>query len=595
MTFLSQTRPPLWLNILLAALVFGMSFGAVAFRLDRAPDVFTDEILYTRAGIRVAAENALVWDNGEPLFVHPPLYFLVEGAFLALTADPSRDLLAPGDIFGWVYHARLLNALLAGATGVVLYLVGQRVRSVGLGLLLATLFFIDPFAVRINRRAMLETMAGLLALGGVALLLVEKGRYRPGRAVWAGLLLGAAMLTKELTFTSTAAVAVFGAWEWWRGRGRGRVSSAMRHALLATSVAGMTYLLFPLWALTTGRWARFADVKFLSLRRLLGLIQLSGWNRPELSLVDFLLHRLNDYGTTYFLLALGGLAACLLWLVRRHSPITRMLAVWGLLLYPFFAFVALVGAGNDQFFYFLLVPAIVLVGYTIAVFPEAAGQWLTRRAATRRWLKGRLGRRLWWGRNFILLELLVLLLVFNVARWSVVFALHPDNVYQQLRQYVATHLPPAAPLNATGDAIKFEYFFPHRPVTAAGTPEEARALGVHYFALAPKDVWARYGNTTPELATWIEETGTPLLALHGSSYGDVFLYRVDYPDPVAPEPLPPAERTYPPARAGFVGNLFPGLGLWLAACALLALWFDRRPLPVGRRPAKGVSLLRGEM
>jgi hypothetical protein len=55
-----------------AILIVFVAFGAVAWRVDQAPDIFTDEILHTRLGVRVAAEGSLVWDNGKPFFVHPP-------------------------------------------------------------------------------------------------------------------------------------------------------------------------------------------------------------------------------------------------------------------------------------------------------------------------------------------------------------------------------------------------------------------------------------------------------------------------------------------------------------------------------------------
>ncbi|HYN88900.1 MAG TPA: hypothetical protein VER55_10230, partial [Ardenticatenaceae bacterium] len=141
-----------------ALLVFLIAYSAVAWRLESAPDLFSDEILYTRAGIRVATAGALIWDDGDPLFVHPPLYFLAEAAYLRLTTDPSSVARTPGDIFGWVFHARHLNAIFAGLTAVLLYWLGRRLHGLWLGILLVALFFVDPFGVRTNRRAMLETL-----------------------------------------------------------------------------------------------------------------------------------------------------------------------------------------------------------------------------------------------------------------------------------------------------------------------------------------------------------------------------------------------------------------------------------------------------
>jgi len=591
----------LLLDSLLVVFAFALAFAAVAWRLDQAPDIFTDEILYTRAGIRVAAEGALVWDNGEPLFVHPPLYFLAEGMYLRLTTDPTDVVQIPGDIFAWVYHARYLNALFAGATAVVFYLLGRQLQGRWLGLLLTTLFILDPFGVRINRRAMLETMAAWLSLAGMALLLTGRprvtGRLSLFRAIGAGLLLGAGMLTKELTFTAPLAVFLFGLWELWRsGRKdphssvpRLRRSPALLGASLTVTTAGLTYLLFPFWGLTTGRWDRFMHVKWLSLNRLLGLAQLSGWNRPHVSLLDFLVERLIDYGSSYLMLGLGGAATLFLLLTRRHTTTGRLLTVWGLILYPFYAFVAVAGSGNDQFFYFLLIPAILLVGYAAAILPEAIGDVLARRAATRRWLTPAVGRWLRRGRTGAVVLLLAAVLPFNLTRWWLVFGAGTDNGYYRLAAYVQEHLPLGEPLNASGDAIKFEYFFPHRPITDAATPSEAVAGRIHYFALAPKDVWARYGRTTPELATWITARGERLFAANGDSYGEIYLYRVDYPNnvpgseqrptPVRPDGASgPYSRSFPPAQAGFINGLVLALGLWGVWCLVvgtLAIWIER--------------------
>ncbi len=85
-----------------AALIFVVAFSATAWHLDQAPDILTDEITYTRVGIRVAGEGAVVSDRGTPFLVHPPLYFLAEGAFLRLTSNLANSVHSAGDIFAEV-------------------------------------------------------------------------------------------------------------------------------------------------------------------------------------------------------------------------------------------------------------------------------------------------------------------------------------------------------------------------------------------------------------------------------------------------------------------------------------------------------------
>lgn len=578
-------------RVLVVVSILILTFGAAAWRMDEAPDLLTDEILYTRAGIRVAGEGALVWDRGEPIFVHPPLYFLVEAVYWRLVGDSAPPLYEAGDIFASVYRARYLNAFFGGLTAVLLYLTGQRVCGSGLGLLLAALFLLDPFGLRINRRAMLETMAGLLTLAGMAVLLTDRegaeDQTSVSRAIIAGLLLGAGLLTKELTFTSLLAVFLFGLWEVWRGKGvkkqrrrgaggpleyaqdrlrrPGLGRFAPLQAFLTIAVAGLTYSLYPLWMLATGDWADFVEVKRLSVQRLLGLVQLSGWNRPGMSLADFLGQRLDDYGSSGLLLTLGGVATLWLLLRHRHDRRGRLLGVWGLVLYLFYGFVALFGTGNDQFFYFLLVPAMFMVGH-IVVYEAMAGE-----SRVRRW------------RTLGVVLLLVLILPYSVARWWTAYGVGLDSGYRELSACVEEHLPPGEPLNATGDAIKFQYFFPKRPIASAATPAEARGVGVHYFALAPKDVQLGYGRITSELAGWITAEGQSLCSVYGDTYGEISLYRVDYDDgasPVSSETTEarPRRRSFQPAQGGFVGSFALALDVWSGLVGGLAAWVSRRQL-----------------
>lgn len=566
----------------MAVIIFLIGFSVVAWRLDKAPDIFTDEIIYTRIGIRVSSEGAMVWDSGEPFLVHPPLYFLVEGIYFWLSGDANTPLYAAGDIFAAVQRARYLNALFAGLTSTTLFLLGRRLRGAWLGLLLVAVFVLDPFGVRINRRAMLETLAMLLSLAGMTLLLEEGKRSQFSslfRALAAGLLLGLGILTKELSAITVLAVLVFGLGEAWRILREKRISDAyLATPFLATGIAALTYALYPVWVLTSGQWDQFASEKFLALKRLLGLVQITGWNRPDVSMFDFLSQRLVDYGSSYLLLAVGGVATVWLLLVHRKRRAGRFLGTWGGVIYPFFAFVALFGSGNDQFFYFLLVPAIVISGYAFTVPIEGLhggeGVHDRERAHSHERAHGLEGVQrlasIWMGpAKAVFIILFLVVLAYNSAQWWSHFGTGVDNGYQQLADFVQENLPPGELLNASGDPIKYHYFLPDHTITSAATPREAMASNVHYFALAPKDVRAHYGRIEPELATWIQSEGNLVFTVSGDSYGDLYLYQIDYEraeiQVSASSPSSQAHwRSFGPASAGFVGSLSMNLILWMA-------------------------------
>lgn len=550
-------------------LIFAFSFSATVWRIGQAPDIFTDEIIYTRLGIRVSGEGALVWDSGDPFLVHPPLYFLTEGSFFSLVGDPSTPLYGAGNIFRTVYQARVLNALLAGLTALLLYLLGRRLQGNYLGLLLVALFILDPFGLRINRRAMLETLAAFFALAGIAMLIASQERRSTTalpRAILAGLLLGLALLAKEITFITLVAVVLYGLWEIWRGVWiNRRISTQDLTPFIALSLAGLTYAIYPIWVSTTGYWGLFMAEKMLAFKRLIGLVQLTGWNRPGISLADLLVQRMTDYGTSYFLLALGGVATVWILARGRNTRTGRLLGVLGLALYPFYGFIALFGSGNDQFFYLLLVPAIVLIGYAITIpFKEGS-----RFRLVKPW------RQIDNLQVIIAPILLLLILPFNTIHWIRAYAIGNDYGYRQFTNHVRQILPEKAPLNASGDAVKFHYFFPWRVITDAATPEEAQAKGIHYFVFVPKDVIAHYGRMEPELANWILEKGEPIYVSKGDSYGPIYLYWVDYPAPAQTIPIQTSPnrahwRSFGPAKAGFVAALQIVLILWISFCSLFS-------------------------
>jgi 4-amino-4-deoxy-L-arabinose transferase-like glycosyltransferase len=572
----ARSRASLGQALTISIVIFALTFGLTTWHLNMAPDIFTDEIIYTRIGARVAGEGAIAWDSGKPFLVHPPLYFLVEGAYMLLTSDPAPITLHPGNIFAQVYHARYLNAIFAALTAVLLYVIGWRLRGPGFGLLLAALFMFDPFSLRTNRRAMLETMSAFLSWAGMAIVLIDSAKkdIRPfsARTLMAGALLGAGLLSKELTFTTLVVVLIFGLWELQRG---GR--SFFQSTLVSLGTASLIYAAYPLWQLASGQWQAFVPVKLLLLERLVGLVHLTGWNRPGVSLADFLTPRLVDYGSTFILFALAGLATTWLLLMHRHDRTARLLSVWGLLLYPFYAFLTLFGTANDQFFYYLVVPTILLIGYTVVVFPEGVMLFLSKYHSTR---SVAVKARPWVYRvrGLLVFYCLCFVLPYNVTHWWLTYGTGTDNGYLQLTTFVQDNLPADAPINASGDSIKFRYFFPTRPVTTVNTPASAAAEDVHYFVVVPKDIIDHYGNITPAFAAWVTSHGQPLFSVYDNTYGEIWLYRVNYPSVASP--TSDTQASFPPAHGGYVGSLLLELGVWGLILVCLMIWAEwRQPAP----------------
>ena len=104
-------------------------------------------------------------------------------------------------MMAWVYQMRTLNALLAGATAVVLVLLATRASSLRVGAVVGLLFALDPFCIRQNDRVLLETALMFWVMLGYLVFTSLIGRL-PSRRDWlsavgAGLLFGCAVLTKD--------------------------------------------------------------------------------------------------------------------------------------------------------------------------------------------------------------------------------------------------------------------------------------------------------------------------------------------------------------------------------------------------------------
>ena len=290
------------------------------WNLSTSPDTQYDEVVYATAAWRVAQTGDLTW-TGQPLFVHPPLSFLAQSAWLSMVGRSAADLPA---VIGM---ARLLAGLVAIANIGLLALLtsrltpmaGGRRRSV-LVLAVVALAATDPILLRYSRLAIIEPFAIFACL--VALNLSWALRDRRARiAVPAlGLATGLALLTNEigifLLVTPLVHALLSRAWP------------QIRRAAAVLVVGGVVWLVFPLWALQLGLFPSFVSVKASTLRRLLGVEQDSGWNQAGASFVSAVVEHAGQYATSYLVLAGGARRVALAGLppTHRHGPVAAGLA-----------------------------------------------------------------------------------------------------------------------------------------------------------------------------------------------------------------------------------------------------------------------------
>jgi 4-amino-4-deoxy-L-arabinose transferase-like glycosyltransferase len=481
---------------------------AMLWNIARSPDTQYDEVVYTRAAQQVAQGWHLTWTNS-PMFVHPPLSFLTQAFWLRLLglgSAPLEEAIVAARVLtaGMIVFAILLLGLLAA------YLMPAAGRRRGLLLvaLVVVLAATDPVLLRYGRLALIEPFALVAAL----LTLFLAIRLHTGRALVylpvVGLATGLTLLTKEVTaflvFTPVVHALL--------GRERRRV--------LITGGAFVwglgLWLLFPLWAVALGLTTDFVDVKFATFQRLLGLLQITGWNRPGVSLVDGIVAQLAQYATSFVFLLGGALA--LLWLMTKAvTGASRWLLAWLVTSYAFAAYMVLLGTLNEQFFVYILPASIVgtvLMGDAL----------LARRGRRSGGSAGALG----------LIGLTVAVLGFGLVGWGRLYATDNGGVFA-VAQRVRDTMPACATLTVTGDPDKYGYLLPGRTVASFATGEGAQSHGVHLFVLSDKDVASGYGNATTELTAWVRARGTLVESFPSVTYQGLQMWEVpvDPYDPLA--------------------------------------------------------------
>ncbi|HUS13615.1 MAG TPA: hypothetical protein VM536_01175, partial [Chloroflexia bacterium] len=69
-------------DVLPAVVLFGLSLLLGSYRLGETIDINSDEATYTIESVSLYQTGLTQW-NGAPFFVHPPLFYMVEGAYFA--------------------------------------------------------------------------------------------------------------------------------------------------------------------------------------------------------------------------------------------------------------------------------------------------------------------------------------------------------------------------------------------------------------------------------------------------------------------------------------------------------------------------------
>lgn len=486
----------------------GVAAIALLYNLFASPDVLYDEAAYTTAAQKVALGWQLTLGDNKPLFVHPPLMFLVQAAWLTVTghahsalppAIPAARMLAASVGIADVLLVALLTFQLAGRSSPW----RRRVLAALAGLLTA----LDPVLVRYDRQDVIEPFAlciSLVVLNAAWALWDRKG---PAYVCVTGLLGGLALLTNQITIFLVMVPLIFSLVQ--------RDGPLIRRSGAALGIALGFYATFFLWAVELGLGGSFISVQTATLQRLIGLVQISGLNSPGVSLPGALVRSVAQYSSSYIILAIG--LAALVWCWTRINTDTgSFLTAWLTASYGFGAYIVAIGTLNEQFFVYILPASIAGSVFLAEALIVGWGNRITRRHS----------------RKSPRLPLAIAaagcagILGLSAVSWMTNY-IGPSDGVVRLDNFVASTLPSCAVVNASGDADKYMYLLAVRqPFVVFAVGPAALAYGVHYFVLAPNDAIEHTGNMTPELANWIEDHGRKLVSFPSQVYKTVQLWYV---------------------------------------------------------------------
>ncbi len=505
-------------------------FALRAFRIGRSFDLFIDEITYLRISTSVASTLTVkLYDD--PFYLHPPAFFFLQAAYLKLFP-------ASGNIVEQIHHGRLLDVACAAGTAGALVWIARRLGGWAAAALVALMFALDPFIIKMNSYNLLDTPAIWWITAGYALLvggLVDAPGVLPlwpwlarrvpwlgrwlrrlpawsappdapvalgwGRTGLAGLCFGLALLTKDMTaFLSLLPLGICWVGNWSLRR---RTSAAIGTITLAT------YSVYPLTVWLVGEWPHFAKQKLRGFQRFSGAVKETGFKRHGgPSLLESVIAKLDQFGTTYAIIAAGVVAVLVLLLLGGRA--SRLIGVWTANSYALLGYCVVFGTLEEQFFYFLVVPALLASALAVTTLLRLA--WWTPR--------GR--RRAGWAVSVAASAFAV----WGALHWAQIH-LTPHNGYQQALTFIETVLPPKSSVASSSETGQFMLGDHSGPPW--GKWHSLGELNKHtpdYVLISTKQLSWDYGDDAKPLQDWLTSSTTEVWRMQTEGAGALILYRM---------------------------------------------------------------------
>ncbi len=469
--------------------VVAAAFGVRALGLERGFELWVDEMLYVRLGESVAAGEFPTLPDG-PFFLHPPGYFLLEAGVVNIFG-------ITGEIIEVTLQLRWLNAVMGAVTVGLGFLLVRKLATPTAAWLTAVLLAFEPFILRNNSHAFLETTAMVPALAGLLLLISTKeSQHKPHsflKLATAGLLLGYSILCKDFFFICTVAP-VMAAMVW-------KKSFPWRKGLVVTGFGFLPYVLYLIVVAAHGHFPSWVWAKSNGLVRMSGVEKSTGFtSEGSPSILSRLIEQSGHFGTSYFLLGLCPVVGLLL--CFSHHAGRRLLGLAGLALGAAGAYSAVFGTFEEQYGYGVMVAGAICSVLVVVEIRE-------RYPKTRKTL-------------VVISVCYVVLTVILGLRT----ALTVDSGFVRANDWLRANLPADARISVTNSTGHFAYMHDSRFGIWPSAPL-MKQNGVSYILTQSKPTSQGYGYANPTMLGWLKDHATPMVTTSGPTNGDTTVWYVD--------------------------------------------------------------------
>lgn len=478
---------------LAAVAVSLVALGVRAAGLSRAFELWVDEFVYAYLGDQVAA-GRLPNLFGRPFRLHPPGWFLIEAAGYHIAG-------VSGSAIGVALQLRWINAVLGSVSVGLAFVLVKTLTRTRIAALAAVVLIFDPFLLRHDSRVLIETSATAAMLGGLLLLVrclphPRRGTGARWRAwtgpVLAGLPLGYAVLCKDVFLIyAVAPVALAMLW---------RHTVPPRTGGLALAGAAVPYGAYLAVLATSGVIGAWWRAKIGGIERLLGLVQITGFNAPAApSILGRVAHEFGQYGTSYLLLFACPVAGLLAAFSDRADR--RLIGLVATTAGVLGGYAAALGTFEEHYGYVVVVAGVTASAVVLC-------ELLERRA--RRWLR------------VLVFSAVAALVVLSVAL-GVRVEVTRDNGFQRAGAWFDGNLPAGARVAVTNTASEWAFRGDPRFQRLVTLPQFDRA-GARYVLTVSSPTRQGYSYAKPALLDWLAANAQPVFRASGPTNGETVIW-----------------------------------------------------------------------